>query len=659
MTGTAFPGRSATTGAANLWFGLATAAILLVSIALYRAWPGGSDGLERLVLVYSTLPRGAVALLGGAALGLSGALLQRTLRNPIADPSTLGILSGAQLALTLATVYAPVLLEVAREPIAFAGGSAALLLVLALSLRGGLEPVTVILSGLLVSMIAGAFSATIILANGEYMMSLFIWGGGSLEQQSWGPSASLALRLVLAAVAVALLSRPLRILALDDGSARSIGLAVTAMRVTVLLVAVFLAASVTAEVGIIGFVGLAAPNLARLFGARSAREMMIAAPIVGALLLLLTDQIVQSISFGGRELMPTGAATALIGGPILLWLLPRLKAPLAPPAANLSSGARSRHPRRTLALLAGLTALLIVCALFLGRDGNGWFVASGASLEALLPWRWPRVVAGAAAGAMLAAAGVVLQRVSGNAMASPEVLGVSAGAGVGLAAVLLVFGSASRGLELAGTTAGALVALTLVLVVAARHRFGPERLLLAGIAVGALAGALVTSVTARGGPEAMQLLDWAAGSSARVTPTDAVLAVVAAVVLIAPLPFLTRWLGLLPLGVALPRALGLNRDRAAGLLVLLAALLSAVSTLLVGPLSFVGLMAPHLARLAGFARPGPQLSAAVLLGALLMVFADWMARTLTFPYQLPIGLFASLVGGPYLVWVLNRRSGRP
>jgi len=98
----------------------------------------------------------------------------------------------------------------------------------------------------------------------------------------------------------------------------------------------------------------------------------------------------------------------------------------------------------------------------------------------------------------------------------------------------------------------------------------------------------------------------------------------------------------------------LSPRRSSAWLVLLAALLSAVATLSVGPLSFVGLMAPHMARLAGFARPTLQLGGAVLIGMLLMVFADWMARSLAFPYQLPLGLFASLVGAPYLVWLLNR-----
>ncbi|MFD2237265.1 Fe(3+)-hydroxamate ABC transporter permease FhuB [Aureimonas populi] len=651
MSAASLPVRLAALG----WALMAGLAAALFARQVWLGWPAAGDELAGIVLAYSTLPRASIALLAGAALGLSGALLQRTLRNPIADPSTLGVAAGAQLAMTAATIYAPLLMETAREPIAFAGGMAALLIILSLSWRRGLDPVTVILSGMLISLVAASLSATIVLANGEYMMSLFIWGGGSLEQQGWAPSLSLLLRLGLAGALAAALIRPLQLLGLEDSSARALGLGITGVRLLVLTLAVALATSVTAEVGVIGFIGLAAPNLARLGGARTLSQLLIASVLIGALILWLTDGLVQAFSLGDSEIVPTGAATALLGGPMLLWLLPRLRPSLRPAAAL--AAARRRLPARPVLLGLGAVVLVLAAlALGLGRGGQGWFLATGAMFETVAPWRWPRIVSGAAAGAMLATAGFVMQRVTGNAMASPEVLGVSSGAGVGLAAVLILWPGASRSLELAGALGGSLAALVLVLAIAARNRFGADKLLLAGIAVGSLSGAAVTTVVARGGPEAMQLLNWVSGSTQRLAPSDALSAGVLAILIIAPVPFLSRWLGLLPLGPSVSRALGLGPEMAGGVLVLLAALLSAASTLIVGPLSFVGLMAPHLARLAGIARPVPQLGAAILIGMALMIFSDWMARTLAFPYQLPLGLFAALIGGPYLVFLLNRKA---
>ncbi|WP_182084148.1 Fe(3+)-hydroxamate ABC transporter permease FhuB [Aureimonas sp. ME7] len=632
----------------------ALAAFLLLAVQVVLAWPEAGDALGRIVLVDSVLPRGAVALLAGASLGLSGALLQRVLRNPIADPSTLGIASGAQLAMTLATAYAPAWMETAREPLAFAGGMGALGLILAVSWRRGFDPVTVVLCGMLISLVAASLSAAVILANGEYMMSLFIWGGGSLEQTGWGVSATLLVRLGVVAGATVLLLRPLVLLGFDDSNARALGLGVSGMRLLVLGLAVALATGVIAFVGVIGFVGLAAPNLARLAGFRTLRAVLLASPVLGAILLAITDGLVQAASLGDSEILPTGAATALLGGPLLIWLLPRLRSAIRLADTAAAPIARLARPGAILLVIALLATLVGALALLWGPGPDGWNWAWGPTLEAVAPWRWPRIAVAGAAGAMLAAAGFTLQRVTGNPMASPEALGVSSGSGLGLAAVLLLAPQAGPGWEFAGAVLGSGAALLVVLGLGARGGFGPERLLLGGIAVGSLAGALVTAGIARGGPEGNRLLNWLSGSTALASPMEAGATALLALALLAPMPFLARWFQILPLGPGVGRAIGLSPRRAGGWLVFLAAVLSAAATLSVGPLSFVGLMAPHMARLAGFARPPLQFAASVAIGTLLMVFADWMARSLAFPYQLPVGLLASLVGAPYLVWLLNR-----
>ncbi|RUY11473.1 iron chelate uptake ABC transporter family permease subunit, partial [Mesorhizobium sp. M7A.F.Ca.CA.004.12.1.1] len=255
-----------------LWGLLAAVAALLFAWRVGMQWPAplpGGIGLDRVILLYSTLPRGAVAVLAGAVLGLSGLLLQHVLRNPLAEPSTLGISAGAQLAMTIVSLYAPLLMERSQGLVAFAGGIAAVLLVLALTWRRGLEPVSVMLAGMMVALTASSVSAALILANGDYLFSLFIWGGGSLVQQDWEPTIALTVRLAAGAVAALMLLRPLTILGLDDASARSLGVARHSSRFLIIALAVWMATSVAAEVGVIGFVGLAAPALATLSGART------------------------------------------------------------------------------------------------------------------------------------------------------------------------------------------------------------------------------------------------------------------------------------------------------------------------------------------------------------------------------------------------------
>jgi len=170
------PGPAATTVSpahalrSSWWTAGALLALVLAALAL--ASRPDVPGLGSLMLWNVEMPRAAVAILAGAALGLSGALLQRVLRNPIADPSTLGIAAGAQLALTIALAFAPALAGAGREVVALIGGATAAGIVVALGWRRGLDPVTVVLSGMMISLVAGALSATLILAKGDYVLSL-------------------------------------------------------------------------------------------------------------------------------------------------------------------------------------------------------------------------------------------------------------------------------------------------------------------------------------------------------------------------------------------------------------------------------------------------------------------------------------------------------
>ncbi|WP_454855885.1 Fe(3+)-hydroxamate ABC transporter permease FhuB [Rhizobium binxianense] len=646
--------------AAGAWLlaGACIAAFALL-LAFRPQVPGGSAdaaALNSALLWKSMMPRAALALICGAALGLSGLLLQRVLRNPIADASTLGIASGAQLALTAAMGFSPLLLGLSRELVAFAGGLAAVALVLGLSWRRGLDPVTVALSGMVVTLIAAALSVTIVLARGEYAMSIYIWGAGSLSQQDWNGVISLAPRLLIGFAAAFLLLRPLGILALDDAGAKSLGLALHATRFAVIALAVWLSASVTAEVGIIGFLGLAAPAIARFAGARTTGRLVLAAPLTGAGLLFLTDCITQILGAGFSDLAPAGAATALLGGPLLLVLLPRVHSVSMATAQSTIGLKRLHKPMIGLMILIVALAVLFAVVLTVAPAGDGWHLAIGPLLSDLLPFRLPRTIVAAGAGAMLATAGFIMQRLTGNPIASPEVLGVSAGGGAGLTVALFLFGFPSPAVMLTAMALGALFSFLLMLVISARAQFAPERMLLAGVGVGAFAMAIVTMVLAQGDMRGYILLTWLSGSTNRAGTFEAWTAVVAFAVLAAPLPLLGRWLSILPLGAGSGRALGLGVGVSRLVLAVIAALMTAIASFLVGPLSLVGLIAPHLARLIGFHRPGHQLAAAILIGADVLMAADWLSRIVIYPYQVPVGLFAALIGGPYLIWLLTRKE---
>ena len=625
----------------------------------FADWPSlpfdpGQMTTQQIIFAYAVLPRGAVAILAGAALGLAGALLQRLLRNPIADPSTLGVSAGAQLAIVTATLFFPEMLDGYRAFVALAGAAAATAIVFLLGWRRAFEPITMAVSGLLVGITCSALSAAMTLSQGEYLMSLVTWNGGSLSQQDWSTTTTLGLELLLGLAVTLLLLRPLTLLGLGDSSARSLGVALAGTRIAVASVAVALSAGVAAAVGLVSFVGLAAPALVRLLGVRTTRSILLLSPIAGGLLLWFCDGIVQFIASSAGETFPTGSVTALIGGPLLLWLLPQVRAvePPQPPDSVLVA----RAPLSRLALILCLLPPLVWAALCVARLPGGWTLLRGDLFWELFPARWPRLVASAAAGGLLAMAGAMLQRLTGNPLASPEVLGVSGGAGVGYAIALSFSADAGAPALFLGAGSGAIVVLVIVALFAARRHLPPERLLLAGISVSAFSSAILSALLAVGDQRAWQILAWLGGSAAAATPeTAAFLAGLTIVILAIGLIF-TRWLVILPLGAPTALALGLPLVGARTMMVLTAGIATAAASLLVGPLSFVGLMAPHIAHRAGFEKAGSRLLASAVIGAVLMVIADLGARTATFPYELPLGLFAAFAGAPYLVWMIGRRQ---
>ena len=341
----------------------------------------------------------------------------------------------------------------------------------------------------------------------------------------------------------------------------------------------------------------------------------------------------------------------------MLWLLPRLRSISAP---VMNGGDKALIERRHVPwfALGGLALLLlaITAALTFGRDAHGWQWASGDLLAQLMPWRWPRVLSALFAGVMLAVAGCIIQRLTGNPMASPEVLGISSGAAFGV--VLMLFfvpGNAFVWLLPAGSL-GAAATLLVILIAAGRGGFSPHRMLLAGMALSTAFTMLLMMLQASGDPRMAQILTWMSGSTYSATPEMALRSGVVMLALLALAPLCRRWLTILPLGGEAARAVGMALTPSRIGLLLLAASLTATATLTIGPLSFVGLMAPHIARMLGFRRTMPHMVISGLTGGMLLVFADWCGRMMMFPYQIPAGLLSTFIGAPYFIYLLRKQS---
>ena len=640
-----------------LWLTVVNLSQVLPASRWLSAWaaPDFAD-IHQMLFYYSALPRLTLSLLVGAGLGLTGVLFQQVLRNPLAEPTTLGVASGAQLGITVATLWALPGGAFTQQFAAIAGSVIVGLLVFGVAWGKRLSPVTLILAGLVLSLYCGAINQLLALFHHDQLQSMFLWSTGSLNQNDWQQVQSVWPRLLGGVLLTLVMLRPLTLMGLDDGVARNLGLALSLVRLATLGLAIFISAVLVNAVGIIGFIGLFSPLLAKMLGARRLLPRLLLAALLGALILWVSDQVVIWLTRVWREIS-TGAVTALIGAPLLLWLLPRLRAMSAP---EINGGQPQRTERQYLSryALAGLLllALLILVALLFGRDADGWRWARGDMLDTLLYWRWPRVAAALSAGMMLAVAGCLIQRLTGNAMASPEVVGISSGAAFGIVVMLFIVPGNAIGWLLPAGSLGAAGTLLIIMLAAGRSGFSPQRMLLAGMAISTAFSMLLMMLLASGDPRMAGVLTWISGSTYNVTAHQAVITLAVMVVVLSITPLFRRWLTILPLGGVTAQSVGMALTPARLWLLCLAAVLTAMATLTVGPLSFVGLMAPHITRMMGFRRALPQLVIAALVGGALMVLADWCGRMVLFPAQIPAGLLASFLGAPYFIILLRRQT---
>lgn len=296
--------------------------------------------------------------------------------------------------------------------------------------------------------------------------------------------------------------------------------------------------------------------------------------------------------------------------------------------------------------------------------GGGAPVLSPRDHMVLVGLRLPRIAAAALVGASLAAAGAALQGVFRNPLADPSLIGVSSGAAVAAAALIVLGGNAAwvAGLLPLAAFGGGIVATMLVFLLARRAgQVSVTAMLLAGIAINALAGAVIGLFSYLGDDvQLRQLTFWTLGSLAALRWEHLPIAGTAMAAALVGLGLHARALDVFVLGERDAFALGLNPTAFSIRVVVLAALAVGAAVALSGPIGFVGLVAPHVVRLATGPAHRTLLPLAMVAGALVTVVADTLARVVAQPAELPIGLLLALVGAPVFLWLLRHgHGGRP
>ena len=289
-------------------------------------WPFGDlNPMEQNILHAIRFPKAITAILAGAALSVSGLIMQTLFRNPLAGPYTLGVSSGASLGVALLTMIGAFSIQLSAVSIPFAaciGAIAVLLLVLAVS-RRVTNNVSLLIVGLMFGSIAGALVSLLQnFANPDALKLFIVWTLGSLSSVGWGDMQMLIPILLLGALFVLLAVKPLNGLLLGEDYARGLGINVTRTRLYIVLATGLLAGGVTAFCGPIAFIGVAVPHIARgIFNTSNHRITLPASALIGACLLLVCDVLCSLFTYP----LPISTVSALFGAPIIIWIILKKK----------------------------------------------------------------------------------------------------------------------------------------------------------------------------------------------------------------------------------------------------------------------------------------------------------------------------------------------
>lgn len=299
----------------SLWIGSVQLSPMQVLNALFGR--DRSSTAARIVL-YTRLPRTCAALLAGAALAVSGVVIQTVLNNPLASPSIIGINSGAGLAVAVVCATAP-LAQKYTPFVAFGGALAGVLLVTGLSRRNGAARTTVVLAGVAVSALfsAGIDAVVTLVPEALNGVSDFRIGGFTgVTMKQLAPAVGM---ILVSLVIIFSLSQQLELLGLGSDTAQTLGLSVQPMRILLLILAAALAGAAVSFSGLLSFVGLIVPHSMRRFLGEDSLPLLASSALGGAFFVTVCDLLAR-VLFAPFEL-PVGIVLAFAGAPFFLWLL--------------------------------------------------------------------------------------------------------------------------------------------------------------------------------------------------------------------------------------------------------------------------------------------------------------------------------------------------
>ncbi|MEI3611518.1 iron ABC transporter permease [Pseudogracilibacillus sp. SO30301A] len=606
--------------------------------------------------LHTRLPRFVIGCLAGAALAIAGMLLQSMTKNPLASASTLGIHAGAYFFVVFCTIFFPSIAGSYPIALTMIGGIIAALTVTFL-VGKSLDPVRIALTGLIITMLFSSFTAALQLLFENETSGLFLWGSGTLLQLDWS-GVQFAWPWIITTIIIAIvLGRRFDLLLLGEETAIGLGQNVIISKILGWTIAITLASVTVTVVGPIGFIGIIAPHLVRLMGFHLHRSMIIANFITGAALLIGADILVRFVSL--KSELPVGAMTAIIGGPWLVYLAFKMGRTTKTTAGVIDGEVRiQKLSRFILSVIAIVFALTVLSLSFGGTSFTSLIELPQELMHNRFVWdfRVPRTFVAILIGMMMGVSGLLMQTVLRNPLADASVLGVTSGASVCAMIAILAIPQAPHIFVPIGALVGGFVTMGIVLFFSAKSGYQPIILVLMGVAFSAVGSAIIQILIVRSNTYAGQALAWLAGSTYGTSWSDLILSLLPIAILFPIIVYYLHTFDILSFGDEVSIGLGVNASKMRLGMILLAVTLSSISVAIVGAIGFIGLLAPHIARQMVGPKMVRLLPATIFIGGILLISADFFGRFILAPKEVPAGMIISLIGAPYLLYLLKKTN---
>ncbi len=623
----------------------------------------GDNSKGNLVVTFVRLPRTIIAMLTGGNLAVAGALMQGATRNRLASPGIFGVTAGASVVISLWLALSPEQGAFTLVALSFMGAAAGGLLVLFVggALSGGSNMVRMALTGVAISAVLASLTQAIVILDENSADKVLFWLAGSVHQSNWDDVKTIFPWTIAGCLIAAAVSFPLDSLALGDGVAKGLGRHPSQIRVASFVAVIVLTGAAVAIAGPISFLGLIVPHMARRLVGTSHKILVPVSFLLGAALMVHADCLSRLIRFPYET--PSGVLTAVVGGPFFLYVARKENLRRAILGEYLiSANGQPKNEIRKLVILFIATLFVSLASHAIGAVSFGakelfaWIGGSSESMAGIIlsRFRAPRITTALLAGGAMAISGTLIQAVIRNPLAAPETIGISRGASLAVVSLFMILGVVSTVTISVIALVGGLFAGEITYILAYNRGVSGPRLALVGLAVSTIAASVVTLLLATYPQDLNVALLWLTGSLWGRQWTDA-LGLLPWVAILFPVAFaLATHLDVLALGDEIATSLGERVETLRLGSLLIAVALSSSSVAAVGAISFVGLMAPHVARLLVGQRHRLLIPAAAAVGAIVLVLADTAGRGLLPPVEIPAGIITAVFGGLYFIYLLYK-----